>query len=121
MPQEYYVLQQLLRAGSGWVQATLLAGLLVVLVFRPERIRNRTLFHLACWLFALSVAIPPLLNLLFTAVGGGLFGSMAASSLVLAATTLAGPGLLGVSLLLALLSLMPGPPSPFQPPKHPLE
>jgi uncharacterized membrane-anchored protein YitT (DUF2179 family) len=121
MSQDLLFFQQLFGAGSGMVQATLLAGLLVVLVFRPDKIRNRTLFTWACWCLALSILLPPLLNLLFATLGSGLFGGMGRSPLVMLGATFGGPGLLGLSLLLTLLSLMPGPPGPFQPPRHPLE
>jgi len=128
MPSEYLFLQQLLGSVIGFGQATLMASLFLVLVFRPERIRHRGLFSLACWLFALSVLIPPVINLLLGALGGGLLANPRNLSgtggygLVLAVAMGCGPILFGLSLLMALLALRPGPPpGPFQPPKHPLD
>jgi hypothetical protein len=130
MPQEFTYLQQILGSVFGLGQATLMASLFIVLVFRPERIRSRRLFSLACWLFGLSVLLPPILNALLGTVGAGVFtvarGNFPGSGglgLVFVLAMGLGPVLFGLSLLFALLALVPGPrqESPFQPPKHPLE
>jgi len=129
MAQEILYLQQILGAASGLGQAALMTGLFIVLIFRPERIRSRTLFYLACWSFALSILLPPMINLLLGAMGAGFvvgprgLPGPGASSLVSMIGIGSGPGLYGLSVLLALLALVPGPrqQTPFQPPKHPLE
>jgi hypothetical protein len=131
MSQELISLQQLLGA-TGWTHATLLASLFLVLVFRPERIRSRTLFYVACWCFGLSLLVSPILNVVFGALGASLFtgmrgpggfGGPGGSVLVSLVAYLSGPVLFGLSVLLALLALVPAPgqATPFQPPKHPLE
>jgi hypothetical protein len=132
MPQELIYLQQILGAGTGWTQATLLAGLFLVLIFRPERIRSRTLFYLACWCFGLSLLVSPAVTVLFSVLGlgsfvgpraPGSFGGPGGSVLLSSVAYLSGPVLFGLSVLLGLLALVPAPgrATPFQPPRHPLE
>ncbi len=129
MGQEIVYLQQILGAVSGLGHAALLTGLFIVLIFRPERIRSRTLFYLACWSLALSILLPPLVSLLLGAPGAGFlagprgYSPPGGLSLIFMVAIGSGPVLYGVSVLLGLLALVPGPrqPSPFQPPKHPLE
>ncbi len=126
MGNQVLVLQQLLNGGgSGWVQATLLACLVLILLLRPERIERRGLFFLACWLYVSSMLIPPLAGLLMWAFGGVLamgrpgYGGLDLFSM---ATLSLGPLLFGASILLTLLSLLPRPVrETYQPPKHPLE
>jgi len=125
MQQELIYLQQILGA-TGWTHATLLASLFLVLVFRPERIRSRTLFYIACWCFGLSLLISPTLNVLVSVLGSSPFGGPrgpGGSPLVALVAYLSGPVLFGLSVLLALLALVPGPgqATQFQPPRHPLE
>jgi hypothetical protein len=135
MPDQLIYLQlfqQLFGSGTGWTHATLLASLFLVLIFRPERIRSRTLFYVACWCFALSVLVAPTLTALFSVTGWnpfagpsgpGVFGGPGGSPLVTMVAYLSGPVLFGLSVLFGLLALVPGPrqDSPFQPPRHPLE
>ena len=124
MFEESLFLQRLLSGGSGWIQPTLLAGMLVVLVFRPDKLRHRTLFLLAAISLALSIIAPPALFLLVTGMGTGPLGGAwgRGGNLVLPiATNVAGPFFLAASIVLAVLSLMPSPTTPFDPPKHPLE
>jgi hypothetical protein len=124
MFEESLFLQRLLAGGSGWMEPTLLAGMLAVLVFRPERLRHRTLFLLAAISLALSIFAPPVLVLLLSGLGGGPFGGpwgRVGNPVLPIATNVAGPFFLAASVLLAVLSLMPSPASPFDPPKHPLE
>jgi len=126
MPQELIYLQQLLSGGTGWTQATLLASLFLVLIFRPDRIRSRTLFYVACWCFGLSLLISPTLNVLVSVLGTSPFGGPrgpGGSPLVALVAYLSGPVLFGLAVLLALLALVPGPgqATQFQPPRHPLE
>ena len=73
MPEEFFYLQQLFRgSGEGWIEVTLLASLFLVLVFKPERIRNRGLFLTACLLFALAIIVPPALQLCVGLLAGSL-------------------------------------------------
>jgi hypothetical protein len=124
MFEESLFLQRLLSGGSGWIQPTLLAGMLLVLVLRPEKLRHRTLFLLAAISLALSIIAPPVLLLLVSGLGTGTFGGpwgRAGNPVLPIATNVAGPFFQAASILLAVLSLMPSPTSPFDPPKHPLE
>jgi Zn-dependent protease len=129
MPEEVFYLLQSLGAASGLGQAALITGLFIVLIFRPERIRSRTLFSLACWSLGLSILFPALTNPFLGALGAGLFAGArgypgsGGFSLISVVASGCGAALYGLSVLLGLLSLVPGPrqTSPFQPPKHPLE
>jgi hypothetical protein len=124
MMDEMYLLHSLFRGGSVLIQATVFAGLLLVLVFRPERLRHKSLFLLAAIFMVLSMVVPPFSYFLATVMGSGLSrGPMmrTAEPFTLVATNVAGPMFLGLSVLFALLSLMPRTSRPFQPPQHPLE
>ena len=131
MPQEILFLKQLLGGGGeGWLQAAYLLGLIVLLAYRPERIRLPGLFRWACVLFALSVMVPPALTGLFgflEGIAGNAFaptrGAGSAWTFVLLLLNATGPVLLGISLICALVAVSPGPqyPAPLQPPRHPLE
>lgn len=123
-------LTQVLCAGLVWLQAALLLGLLVTILFRPERIRSPGLFRAACVLFALSVFVGPVLTagvVFLDALDSGGFrfasrpGDFTGTLVLLASAT--GPVLLGISSLLALISLCPAVKSAYhsQPPRHPLE
>jgi hypothetical protein len=130
MSQEMMYLQQLLGSGgSGWVSVTMLGGLLLVLIYRPNSIHNLFLFRAACWLLALSLVATPCLNLLLglmmVSVSGGMrFGSTSGPEVLHFCANAVGPVLQGASILCGLFSLIP-PISPRRyesgPVKHPLE
>jgi hypothetical protein len=130
MPNEWMFLRQALGSvGEVWLAVTLLAGLIVVLVFRPERVQHWGLFRAACWMVVLSVVVPPVLNVWIALAGSpnsSAWGSRSfpiGSPLILSCIYLVGPLLEGLGILFGLWSLIPkrpGPP-PWGPPKHPLE
>jgi hypothetical protein len=68
---EYMILQQLFGGGAGgagqvWLQVAMLVCLFVTGIYRPEVVRAKPLFRLACILFAISLLISPTLNLLLS-------------------------------------------------------
>jgi hypothetical protein len=130
MPQELFLLKQLLGGGEGWLQAAYVLGLFAILVYRPERIRIPGLFSFGCIVFALSVAVPPALAGLLGLLAGGwnALGSSRGSSSsgwvhVAPLLSAAGPVLLGISLVCVLIAICPAPvvSSRLQPPRHPLQ
>jgi len=130
MRNELYVLKQIFGdIGLGWLYAACLLGLIAVLAFRPERIRLPALFRWACVLFALSIIVPPALSGLFGFLQGmdGGYGSMRGPGdfwvIVYPLLNAAGPVLLGISIICALVAISPGPrySAAAQPPRHPLE
>jgi hypothetical protein len=131
MQQNTMLLEQLLGLnGSVWLPVTMLAGLLLALIFRPNTIHNLSLFRAACWLLALSLVVPAVLNLVLEAssvnsYGGSGYGiSGNAPPFLLACVSVLGPIMQGASILCGLFSLIP-PVLPRQnvtgPAKHPLE
>jgi Zn-dependent protease len=109
-------------SGEAWLGVTLLAGLLVVLIFRPERVQRWGLFRTACWLLALSVLIPPVLHFLAALPGNTVSRSWQSGLLIFSCIYLVGPILKGLSILFGLLSLIPATPgAPLGPARHPLE
>jgi len=131
MRDELFWLQQLFGdKGQGWLAAAYLLGLIVVMAYRPERIRLPGLFRWACILFALSIMVPPVLSGMFNllrGIGQGALGRPRGPSdlwtILYPLLNAAGPVLLGISLICALVAISPGPryPAPPQPPRHPLE
>lgn len=131
MPDEWLFLRRLLGdTGQGWLQATMLGFLFLVLAFKPDRIHNRALFRVACLLFALSLLIAPILNFALTLLADspgpssrGFPGLMGGSRVTYMLITTIGPILFGISVMCALVSLIPGRryQGPAEPARHPLE
>jgi hypothetical protein len=66
---EYLMLQQLGGGGAAasaqvWLQVALLVCLFLAAILRPEVVRAKALFRMACVLFALSLLVSPTLNFL---------------------------------------------------------
>jgi len=127
---ETLLLRQLLGGGQGWVSAALLICLFLVVLWRPDRIRNYALFRQSGVLLALSLMVPSLLAVLIGLIGGAsLYGfSSSGMSVFMALTGASGPVLLGLSVIFGLFSLGPGrtferpePRDPKTPRRHPLE
>jgi hypothetical protein len=125
--EELFYLRQLFSFGTtDWLKVAMLLGLLAVLIYRPERVRRPAAMTCACWLFALSIVIPPVLNALVgIAVDTGMstrYRSSAQSPELITLVIAVGPMLFGISVLLSLLSLVPARSKrPAGPAKHPLE
>jgi hypothetical protein len=126
MPQEMAMLQLLNQTGNGWLTAALLTGLLLALLFKPERIYSWALMRLSCWLLAVSIAIPPMLNAYMPSLANGFsFQSSRigiSEYLIMPCICALGPILVGTSVICGLLAMIPtGYRPPLTPPKHPLE
>jgi hypothetical protein len=131
MQQNMMMLEQLLGlSGSAWLPVTILVGLLLVLIFRPNTIHNLMLFRMACWLLGSSIIAPPVINLLAamsaaSSFGGPSYGLAAsASPFLFACASALGTILLGASILCGLFSLLPPAAARRDatgPVKHPLE
>src|SRR5437870_2673223 len=66
---EYLIYQQQLGGGGAasaqvWLQVALLVCLFLAAIFRPEVVRAKPLFRMACVLLALSLLVSPTLNFL---------------------------------------------------------
>jgi hypothetical protein len=131
MQQNMMMLEQLLGlSGNAWLPVTMLVGLLLALIFRPNTIHNLTLFRAACWLLGLSLIAPTVINLLLTmasvnSYGGSPYGLAGnAPPFLYACGTAIGPVLQGASILCGLFSLLPPAAARHDvagPVKHPLE
>ncbi|MBN2577718.1 MAG: hypothetical protein JXB10_01910 [Pirellulales bacterium] len=129
-PDKLMLYRQVLgTTGDVWLAVMLLVGLFLVLIFRPERVRQWGLFQIACWLLALSVMIPPVLNVLVALTESsssppwGSRSSLGRFNVIISCVYLVGPFLQGLGILFGLLSLIPTRPAstPQAPVKHPLE
>lgn len=130
MPQDYVMLQLLNQtgnAGNGWLTPVLLVGLLLALLFKPERVNNWALFRVSCWLLAVSIVTPPILNTFMNITSGTATSfrppSIGSSDyLIITCIYALGPILLGISIICGLLAMIPrGYRPPLSPAKHPLE
>ena len=134
--QELMYLQQLFgRGNSGWISVTLLAGFLLVLVFRPNTIHHPLLFRVSFWLLALTVVVPASLSLLLGLYSSGLglnssggypgrMGPGTEMSFIMACANFSGPVLEGACIICGLTALIPPMTrreNPTGPAKHPLE
>jgi hypothetical protein len=131
MVQELMVLEQLFgRGNSVWLSATLLMGLLLVLIFRPNAIQRPILFRVTCWLLALLVVIPPILTLLLSIGTSNMYSGRGmgygGSDLpyFMACANLSGPVLQAACIVCGLAALTP-PMTRHEAPtglaKHPLD
>ncbi len=116
---EYLMLQQLGGGAASaqlWLQVAMLVCLFLAAVLRPEVVRSRPLFRLACVLFALSLLVSPTMNYLASYLfrssspgpgyGGGMDGDMA---LLMSFPSVISSVLFGLSLICGLCSLgLPG-------------
>ena len=126
--QELMYLQQLFgRGNSGWISVTLLAGFLLVLVFRPNTIHHPLLFRVSFWLLALTVVVPASLSLLLGLCSPsgytGRIGPGSELSFAIACANFTGPLLEGACIICGLTALIPPMtrPDPTGPARHPLE
>jgi hypothetical protein len=127
-PQDLMYLEQLVGRGGFWLPVTMLAGLLVALIFRPETIHNLFLFRASCWILVLSMIVPSLSNILLSGYNnlysGIRINPSAEVQMVAACLNAIGPVMQGTSIICGLFSLIPPmiPRRPFAGPvKHPLE
>jgi hypothetical protein len=110
-------------------QLAMLVGLLLVAIYRPERIFRIGMFRLSCVLLALSFLATPIATAVVTTmtfVGGGRMGrSGNADELILLFPLLqiSDPLLVALSICLGIFSLLPrsGEPRRSGPAQHPLE
>jgi hypothetical protein len=133
MLQEFMYLEQLFgRSNSVWLSATLLIGLMLVLIFRPSAVHGPILFRVACWLLVFTVVVPPSLYLLLalcspglnTGRGMGMGSSNGETAIIMACVNFSGPILQGASIFCGLAALTPPMTrrtTPTGPATHPLE
>ena len=109
-----------------------MACLFVMMLFRPERIRNPWLFQWAGLFLAFSVIAPPVLWLCIRLFAGDMSvagprrsmpGGGGLASLLSSVQMASGPTLLGLGIICGVFALGPraGDASRAQPPRHPLE
>jgi hypothetical protein len=94
-----------------WLQVALLVSVFAVLTWRPERIRNASLFHVACLLFALALIAPGILPFFMEDTPAPMLGARNAQAQPLGNVTkgilAAPPILLGLSFLFLVTSVLP--------------
>lgn len=111
-----------LFGGSGWITVAVIVGYLLILIFRSEAIRVRSLFLLGGISISLAIVVPSLLAavgryaydpIYGNNAGGGFAGSRGGpgeldfSTLITLGSMVLGPILLGVGLLLTILAALP--------------
>jgi len=112
---EYLVLQQLgggaAVSGQVWLQVAMLVCLFLVAILRPEVVRAKALFRMACVLFALSLLVSPTLNFLLSYLSrlggaGAPYGRMQGDvSILMSFPSVISAVLFGLSLICGLCSL----------------
>jgi hypothetical protein len=132
MSQEFMYLEQIFGRGNGvWLSVSLLIGLLVAVIFRPNTIHNPMLFRAACWLLALAVVSPPAVTLLISLYSAGMPGRGMGMGFpgsevpfLMACANFLGPLLQGSSIICGLTALLPpitSRPPMTGPARHPME
>jgi hypothetical protein len=116
--------------GTIWLQVALLAGLLFISLYKPERIRFPTLFRMSYVCLALAVIVPPVMEIctpLLLGMGTNAFGNLRnrPQGFVISLPAVVGPVFLGTSIILMLSAIAPHrqqsrkPAAPPQ--RHPLD
>ena len=125
MDELFYMRQLMSGSGQGWIQASLLVSLILVLCFRWEHVRRPGLFQAACWLFGLSLLVQPVLTLLLMAgsIGIGAPSRVRGLPPVWGLLGSFDSLLFGASVLCLLMALVPRGelPGHYRPARHPLE
>ncbi len=127
MPTELLFIRQLLT--PNYAQVTMLVGLLLVAIYRPERICLPGMFRLSCVLLAVSIPVTAVVTFIMNAMvdvtGSGLsrMGNASGFAVLFSMLQVIEPILVGLSICLGLFSLLPrrGQRSPSGPKEHPLE
>lgn len=112
-------------ANRVWLDVALVAGVMLAITLRPERIRNLSLFQLGCGLWALSNIAPNLVVFLVpsspvqarSTMGMGMTASSDPDlGLMTKITMLTGPILFALSFLFIVFALLPcGKPKSSEP------
>ncbi|MGO9113449.1 MAG: hypothetical protein ACLP9L_29815 [Thermoguttaceae bacterium] len=130
MPSELLFLRQFLsQLGPNYPQLAMLVGLLLVVIYRPERIYRTGMFRLSCVLLAVSILVTPITmaisNTMIGILGNGLGrpGNPSEFAALLSLVQVLEPILVALSICFGIFSLLP--PSREQsrsgPAQHPLE
>jgi hypothetical protein len=113
--------------GTIWLQVALLAGLLFISLYKPERIRFPTLFRMSYICLALAVIVPPVMEIctpLLLGIGTNAFGNLRnrPQGFVIPLPAIVGPVFLGTSIILMLSAIAHQSRQPVTPPqRHPLD
>jgi len=127
MPSELLFLRQFFsQLGPNYAQVTMLVGLLLVVIYRPERIYLPGMFRLSCVLLAVSVLVTPITSAIMnmmTLVSGSGMGRSSPAALLLSLVQLIEPILVALSICFGLFSLLPSSRdrSRSGPRQHPLD
>jgi hypothetical protein len=111
MPSELFFLRQFFSPNYG--QVAMLVGLLLVAIYRPERICLLGLFRLSCVLLALSIVVTPVttlvINMMSTVSNNSMARPGATSDLALLFSLMqvVEPILVALSIGCGLFSLLP--------------
>ena len=93
-----------------WLNVAFVVCVFTVVTFKPDRIRNLSMFRMGCTLFALSVIAPSLMLILGTASertasgGGNPYGEI---TLILKIANLVAPLLFAGAFLSTIISMLP--------------
>ena len=129
---EVMMYRQFFGVGDSWTQAVFLAGVFLVILFRRDQIVSPYMFRVSIILFVLSFILPVVLTgiLQLTVNSGGRMGGLTQpgnpGSVLPVLMAVTGPVLLGLSVVLCVLSMLPQQnryPTPQDRPRepHPLD
>ena len=114
MPTELLFLRQFLsQLGPNYPQVAMLIGLLLVAIYRPDRIRLPLMFRISCLLLAVSMVVTPLssavINTMMTTSSNGMGRSSNPGEVALlySLAQVVEPILVALSICLGLFALLP--------------
>jgi hypothetical protein len=129
MQPELLMLRQIFsQLVPNYAQVAILVGLLLVVIYRPERIRLLGMFRFSCVMLALSIVVPPAVSATLSflvSIGGSSRSSSSAGDYMILVNLLGTiePALVAASLCLGIFSLLPARRSADRtgPARHPLD
>jgi hypothetical protein len=105
------ILRQILgQTSPNYVQVAMLVGFLLVVIYRPERIRLLGMFRASCVLLAISIVLPPLVGAVigfFAAMQAGSGRNGSDSIIYVGLLNVVEPALVATSVCLGIFSLLP--------------
>jgi hypothetical protein len=105
------MLRQLLgQLSPNYAQVAMLVGLLLVVIYRPERIRLLGMFRASCVCLAVSIVLPPLVGAIVGLLVPAMSGMPRNSSdfmILIGLLNVVEPALVAISICLGIFSLLP--------------
>jgi len=129
MPPDLFLRQFFSQLTPDYAQLVMLVGLLLVVIYRPERIYRPGMFRLSCALLAVSIVVNPIVSAVvkmmmsISSGGMGRSGNVGEFALLYSLLEVIEPFLVAASVFFGIFSLLPRSRDRIRsgPAQHPLD